>query len=70
MLEAGVPFSVLATIMGWSPSTTVRMSRRYGHIGQIAQRQAVNALSLAGIKDDGAQNWAQSQIPRVRQLPN
>lgn len=70
MLEAGVPFSVVATIMGWSPSTTVRMSRRYGHIGQIAQRQAVNALSLAGIKDDGAQNWAQSQTPRPRQLAN
>src|SRR5262249_3160970 len=25
MLEAGVPFSVVATIMGWSASTTVRM---------------------------------------------
>jgi len=70
MLEAGVPFSVVATIMGWSASTTVRMSRRYGHIGQIAQRQAVNALNLAGIQDDGAQNWAQSQRPRVRLLAN
>lgn len=44
MLEAGVPFSVVATIMGWSPSTAVRMSRRYGHIGQAAQREAVKAL--------------------------
>jgi integrase len=70
MLEAGVPFSVVATIMGWSPSTTVRMSRRYGHIGQAAQRQAVNALNLAGFQDDGAQNWAQSQKPQLRQLPN
>lgn len=70
MLEAGVPFSVVATIMGWSPSTTVRMSRRYGHIGQTAQRQAVNALNEAGIRDDGAQNWAQSQKPRLRQLAN
>lgn len=43
MLEAGVPFSVVATIMGWSASTTVRMARRYGHIGQAAQRQAVDA---------------------------
>jgi len=70
MLEAGVPFSVVATIMGWSPSTTVRMSRRYGHIGQAAQRQAVNALNLAGFQDDGAQNWAQSQKPHLRQLLN
>jgi integrase len=56
MLEAGVPFSVVATIMGWSPSTTVRMSRRYGHIGQSSQRQAVNALNEAGFQGDGAQN--------------
>jgi integrase len=70
MLEAGIPFSVVATIMGWSPSTTVRMSRRYGHIGQSAQRLAVNALKEAGIKDDGAQNWAHSQTRPLRQLAN
>ena len=70
MLEAGVPFSVVATIMGWSASTTVRMSSRYGHIGQSAQRQAVNALSDAGFQGDGAQNWAQWQKTRVRQLAN
>jgi hypothetical protein len=64
MLEAGVPFSVVATIMGWSPSTTVRMSRRYGHIGQTAQRQAVNALKIANSQTDGAQNWAQSEGTR------
>ena len=33
MLEAGVAFSVLSDIMGWSASTAVRMARRYGHIG-------------------------------------
>ena len=70
MLEAGAPFSVVATIMGWSPSTTVRMTRRYGHIGQSAQRQAVNALNEAGFQRDGAQNWAQFQTPRARQLAN
>ena len=37
-LEAGVPFSVVASIMGWSASTTVRMAKRYGHIGNRAQR--------------------------------
>jgi integrase len=70
MLEAGVPFSVVATIMGWSASTTVRMSRRYGHIGQTAQRQAVNALKGAHFEGDGAQNWAQSQKLGTRQLAN
>jgi integrase len=70
MLEVGVPFSVVATIMGWSPSTTVRMSRRYGHIGQNAQRSAVNALNHAGTQDDGAQKWAQSLTPLARPLAN
>lgn len=56
MLEAGVPFSVVATMMGWNPSTTVRMLRRYGHIGQSAQQLAVNALKEAGIQDDEAQD--------------
>jgi hypothetical protein len=70
MLEAGVPFSVVATIMGWSPSTTVRMARRYGHIGQIALRQAVNAPKAADSRTSGAQNWAQSQRTRVPQIAN
>jgi integrase len=45
MLEAGVPFPVLAVLMGWSPATTVRMAKRYGHIGQKALRAAVEAIS-------------------------
>jgi integrase len=45
LLEAGVPFSVVASIMGWSASTTVRMAKRYGHIGQEAQRLAVAAIN-------------------------
>jgi integrase len=60
MLEAGVPFSVVASIMGWSASTTIRMSKRYGHIGDRAQRLAVDAL--LGISGEaGAQNWAQRE---------
>jgi integrase len=47
MLEAGVTFPVLAMIMGWSPATTVRMAKRYGHIGQKALRTAVEAISSA-----------------------
>ncbi len=70
MLEGGAPFSVVATIMGWSPSTAVRMARRYGHIGQAAQREAVKALNGAGSEADGAQNWAQFQTARVSALAN
>ncbi len=44
MLEAGVPISVVSKLMGWSPSTMTRMLDRYGHIGQPAQRRAVEAL--------------------------
>ena len=61
MLEAGVSFSVVATIMGWSASTTVRMSKRYGHMGQSAQRRAVDALCEPVSEGDGAQNGAQSK---------
>jgi len=45
MLEAGVAFSVVAAVMGWSSATTIRMAKRYGHIGQSAQREAVATIS-------------------------
>jgi len=38
MLEANVPFPLIAELMGWSPETTVRMAKRYGHIGQDSLR--------------------------------
>lgn len=44
MLEAGVPFAVVAEIMGWSAATAILMSKRYGHIGQPARKAAVAAL--------------------------
>lgn len=59
MLEAGITFSVVASVMGWSASTTVRMAKRYGHIGQTAQRRAVEALCEAVSERDGAQIGAQ-----------
>ena len=48
LLEGGAPLAVVATIMGWSAATTVRMVKRYGHIGQVAQRQAVEILDNLG----------------------
>src|SRR5882672_1613213 len=59
MLEAGIPFSVVASIMGWSASTTVRLAKRYGHIGQSAQLRAVQALCEVIPESKGAQNGAQ-----------
>ena len=59
VLESGRPLSVVATIMGRSPSTTVRMSRRYGYIGQAAQREAVKALDRADFEAVVHQNGNQ-----------
>jgi hypothetical protein len=65
MLEAGVPFSVVASVMGWSASTTVRMAKRYGHIGDRAQRLAVDALCEPVSGGGVAQNRAQSESAPV-----
>jgi len=50
MLEEGVPFQVVAELMGWSPANTIRMAKRYGHIGQQSLRNAVNAIVTAAEK--------------------
>jgi integrase len=44
LLEAGVSFPIVASLLGWSPSTTTKMAKRYGHIGNAAHRAAVTAL--------------------------
>jgi integrase len=44
LLEQGASLPMVGKILGWSASTTVRMSLRYGHIGQDAQRQAMATL--------------------------
>jgi integrase len=61
MLESGVPLTVVSDIMGWSPGTMVKMIKRYGHIGNQARRNAIDALASATTWDaEGAQMWAQS----------
>ena len=70
MLEAGVPLSVVAVLMGWSATATVRMAKRYGHIGQAAQREAVAALNGADFEGERAQIRAQSQTVQTSQRPN
>ena len=44
LLERGGSLSVVASIMGWSASTTAKMAKRYGHIGSEVQRAALDAL--------------------------
>jgi DNA-binding MurR/RpiR family transcriptional regulator len=45
MLDAGVPITKIAKIVGWSPATMVRMSARYGHFGLEDLRGAVETIS-------------------------
>jgi len=44
LLEAGTPYPVVASIMGWSAATAIRMAKRYGHIGNQALRAAADVL--------------------------
>jgi integrase len=45
MLEQGVPLSVVGSVLGWSAATTIRMAKRYGHIGDDARMRAVELLA-------------------------
>jgi integrase len=44
LLEAGIPYAVVANMMGWSAATAIRMAKRYGHIGSHALREAADVL--------------------------
>ncbi len=58
LLEQGVSLPIVGQILGWAPSTTVRMAQRYGHIGQDAQRQAMALLDRPSeplVSDDAAE---------------
>jgi integrase len=50
LLEGGVPLSVVAALLGWSAATLTRMAKRYSHISDKAQRQAVQVLARVGTK--------------------
>lgn len=45
LLENGVPFAVVAQILGWSASTSIRMAHRYGHIRPDVQRNALDKIA-------------------------
>jgi integrase len=48
MLNAGVPITKIAKIVGWSPATMVRMAARYGHFSLDDLRGAVETISKGG----------------------
>lgn len=62
LIEGGTPFPRLSAIMGWSPATTARMAKRYGHIGVDALRGDVALLDRPRIEGEGAQKGAQADL--------
>jgi site-specific recombinase XerD len=65
LLEAGIPYPVVANIMGRSAATAIRMAKRYGHIGQQSLRDAMNVL---GRREIGAGSLKKS--PNSLELEN
>lgn len=59
LIEGGTPFPRLSAIMGWSPATTARMAKRYGHVGIDALRGDVALLDRLETESKGAQKGAQ-----------
>lgn len=69
LLEQGHSLPMVASIMGWSASTTVRMAQRYGHISPDARRDAMESMNAprpklleAQVEDDAAAAEKQGAI--------
>ena len=67
LLERGTSLAVVASIMGWSPSTTATMAKRYGHIGNDVQRAALDALVQAPQVGAGSGSSDDQDRPSSRQ---
>jgi integrase len=61
LLERRNGLPILAALMGWSPATTVRMAKRYGHLSTEVLREAVNGLDSPLFEGKGAQEGARSE---------
>lgn len=59
LLEQGVSLPQISRILGWSPSTTVRMAERYGHIGEATLRAAVEKLDPKATPGDETSDGSQ-----------
>ena len=45
MINAGIPLPKVAKIVGWSPSSMVKMAARYGHFTSDDLREAMETIS-------------------------
>ena len=70
LLEQGTPFPVVADILGWSASTAIRMSKRYGHIRPDVQRQALKSVATEEIPEGVNQFVHQPARALQSRLPN
>jgi integrase len=70
LLEEGTPIAIVAHILGWSASTAVRMAKRYGHIRPEVQRQALDAVATADIRQGVNQIVHQVQSTVQSKLSN
>ena len=55
-MDGGVPIAKVAKIVGWSPSTMVRMAARYGHFTLDDLRSAVESISRTKIEEGSPAN--------------
>jgi hypothetical protein len=60
LLEAGIPYPVVASMMEWSAATAIRMAKRYGHIGSHALREAAEVLGRTEISVESLKKSPQS----------
>jgi integrase len=49
MIKAGIPIPIIAQLVGWSTSTMVAMTARYGHYSMDTLRMAVEAISSGSL---------------------
>src|ERR1700687_3790576 len=56
MLDAAVPISKVAKIVGWSPATMVRMAARYEHFSLDDLRGAVESISRPWVQEGSPVN--------------
>lgn len=70
LLEGAVSFPMLAAIMGWSPATTARTAKRYGHVSMEAKKLAVATLDALVSEGDSPQKSPQSAEIAPVAVPN
>jgi integrase len=70
MLNAGIPLAKVAKIVGWSTSTMVLMSARYGHFSLNELRGAVESISGSGIEARSPVFSPVSEESAEAKLPN